>query len=273
MLLEARRTSHDCFSRAASSAVESVLTAGTEATSTRLHEKLRTFWVRRANPLDDRNARYDRETVEVIRRVMAPDASGLDVGAHEGAILAHVVAVAPAGRHHAFEPIPALAARLRERFPTVQVHEVALAGTSGFAPFHHVVSNPGYSGLRERRYDRPHEEIVVRRVRLVRLDDELDAGLPIRFMKVDVEGGEYGVFEGGLGLLTRHRPHVVFEHGRGGADHYGTTPAMVYDLLHGAAGLGLTLLARWLAGASDLSRAEFVDEFESGRNYYFLAHP
>ena len=223
--------------------------------------------------VDDRNARYDRETVEIIGRVLVGDAVGLDIGANEGAILAHLLAAAPEGAHHAFEPIPALAAGLRDRFPTVAVHEVALSDASGAAEFHHVVSNPGYSGLRRRRYDRPDEQVVVTEVRTARLDDEVDPATPVRLVKVDVEGGELGVFRGGLGLLSRQRPYVIFEHGLGAADHYGTRPEVVFDLLTGEVGLNVTLMERWLVGGADLTRDEFVDEFAVCRNYYFLAYP
>ena len=44
-----------------------------------------------------------------------------------------------------------MAADLRERFPGVSVHQVALAAEPGATQFHHVVSNPGYSGILQRR--------------------------------------------------------------------------------------------------------------------------
>jgi hypothetical protein len=49
---------------------------------------------------------------------------------------------------------------------------------------------------------------------------------------------------------------------------------MVFDLLTGC-GLRLALMSEWLAsgGRKSLSREAFADEFNSARNYYFLAHP
>jgi FkbM family methyltransferase len=217
------------------------------------------------------NALYDEQTEQVLRRILRPGDSCLDVGANEGTILRTIVARAPAGRHHAFEPIPELAEALRSRFPGVSVHEVALAAASGSTTFHHVVSNPSYSGLRERRYDRDGEEVSLITVESARLDDVVGPQRPIRAIKVDVEGGEEGVLRGGLETIARCRPYVIFEHGLGAADHYGTTPETIHDLLSGC-GLRVTLQARWLAGEPDLSADEFVDEFASGRNYYFLAY-
>src|SRR4249920_3812196 len=86
----------------------------------------------------DLNATYDRQTVDVMRRVMRHDSSGVDMGAHRGDILQHMVAIAPAGAHHAFEALPHLAAGLRERFPGVRVHQVAVSDSHGEAEFQYV---------------------------------------------------------------------------------------------------------------------------------------
>lgn len=218
------------------------------------------------------NAGYDEQTIEIIRRVLRPGDVGFDVGAHEGSILEHIVAAAPGAQHHAFEPIPHMAAALRDRFPSVAVHEVALSDADGTVTFNHVVSNPAYSGLLQRRYDRPDEQVQVIEIAAKRLDALIPAGVVPRLVKIDVEGAEKGVLLGGVELLARAQPFIVFEHGLGAADVYGTTPGEVYDILHDGMGLTVTLMASWLHGAAPLSRAAFIDDFESGRNYYFMAH-
>lgn len=207
-----------------------------------------------------------------MRRVLAPGDAALDIGANEGSILQSIVAVSPSGAHHAFEPIPHLAASLRERFPSVTIHECALAAEPGESTFHHVVTNPGYSGLRRRRYDREGEQVELITVQVRRLDDVIPDDLPIRFVKIDVEGGELGVLQGGRGVLTRHRPIVVFEHGLGGSDYYGTSPHDVADLFD-SVDYRVTLMESWLRGGADLSRDAFAEEFATCRDYYFLAHP
>jgi FkbM family methyltransferase len=196
--------------------------------------------------------------------------SALDVGAHAGDVLAQIVAAAPKGRHHAFEPIPALAADLRARFPQVQVHEVALADTTGEATFHHVVTNPSYSGLKQRRFDREGEQVEVTTVRTARLDDLVPRQTPVRFVKIDVEGAEEGVLRGGLETIRANRPFIVFEHGLGGSEQYGTRPEALDELL-GSVGLEISLMERWLAGQPPLTREELVRQFERAENYYFIA--
>jgi hypothetical protein len=94
-------------------------------------------------------------------------------------------------------------------------------------------------------------------------------------MKVDVEGAELQVFKGAVETITRSRPLIVFEHGLGGADYYGTSPGDMYDLLAGRCGLRLFLMTEWLQsdGSASLNRNAFCTQFSSGANYYFLAAP
>jgi FkbM family methyltransferase len=220
------------------------------------------------------NAVYDAQTVAVIERCVLPHSSCVDVGCHEGSVLEHMLRVASAGRHFAFEPLPAYAQRLRGRFGTSQVavFEVALSDTAGETTFQHVVTNPSYSGLRQRRYDRPDEQIEEIRVRTERMDALIPAALPIALIKIDVEGAELQVLRGATETLRRWKPVVVFEHGLGAADHYGTTPEAVYDLLAGC-GLRTSTMERWLAGADALDRETFAAHFRQGWDYYFIAYP
>ena len=236
----------------------------------------RLYHALRPLPLNDaerRNAQYDAETEAVMARILKPDSTCLDIGAHKGSVLTSMVRLAPRARHWAFEPLPAFATQLRAEFPQVQVCEVALSDTTGTVTFRHVVRTPAYSGLRERAYpggqSEPVETIMVQ---AARLDDLVPPGTPVRFIKVDVEGGELQVFRGGQRVLIENQPVVVFEHGLGAAEYYGTRPEHVYDLL-ATCGLGVTLMASWLAERPPLSRAAFVRQFARGRNFYFMAYP
>jgi FkbM family methyltransferase len=222
------------------------------------------------------NILYDQQTAQIIQRVLAPDSSCVDVGCHEGSILDEMLKSAPRAVHYAFEPLPHLFAGLQAKYggnPNVNLHELALSEAPGEATFQHVVSNPGYSGLLRRRFDRPHEDVVEIKVKLARLDDILPPEAQIRLMKVDVEGAELQVLRGATGMLARCRPFVVFEHGQGAADVYGTRPEHLYDLFS-QCGLRVSLLGDWLAtnGGKTLAREDFVREFDQVSNYYFLAH-
>jgi FkbM family methyltransferase len=204
----------------------------------------------------------------LLERTLAWDSDCLDVGAHAGAVLRELVRLAPRGRHVAWEPLPEFASRLRTEFPAVEVREAALSDRAGQQPFAHVVGNPGWSGLVER--PTPGAEAVETiSVRSERLDDALADDVRPAFVKIDVEGAEELVLRGGLATLRRHRPLIAFEHGAGSADHYGTTPGAMHDLL--ADELGYEI--RGLDGAGPFTRAELAAAFATGERVNFVARP
>jgi FkbM family methyltransferase len=241
----------------------------------RLELPVRKLWAR-LNP--QMNAIYDLQTLEVMHRVLRPDSNAVDVGCHRGQILSSILRLAPQGKHNAFEPLPDMYKALCRRFAgrhDVRLYDCALGDERGVVAFQHVVSNPAYSGLLRRRYDRPDEVVVQIEVATRRLDDLIRADERIDFMKVDVEGAELQVFLGASKTLARCRPVIVFEHGLGGADCYGTTPMAVHSLLSAQCGLDLYLMDEWLLDARrrPLGEADFCDHFASGRHYYFMAAP
>jgi len=216
---------------------------------------------------------YDILTVAVIRRVLQPGDLAIDVGAHVGDVLQHMVGASPGTEHIAVEPLPHLAADLRINFPSVRVEEFALVEQpAGPLQFHHVHTNPGYSGIRQRSFDRPHEEVELIEVQTARLDDLVGSDQSPVLIKLDVEGAELGVLRGASRILSDSRPIVVFEHGLGAANHYDTTPRAIHQLFDGH-GYEIFLLGTWLENGPALSRDQFVDQFEQHRNYYFLAAP
>lgn len=206
----------------------------------------------------------------LVSRTLSGDDCGIDIGANEGAVTDAMVAAAPRGRHLAFEPIPALAGALRARHPLVGVHPLALSDHAGEADFAHVVTRPGWSGFRERPTP-GRDRVETIRVPVGRLDDvPLDGRVP-KLIKVDVEGAEREVLAGAADTLSRHCPMVIFEHGLGSADHYGTEPRHLWELLvDGAAlelydleGSGPYTLARFERAFAARERTNFVARAES----------
>jgi FkbM family methyltransferase len=222
-----------------------------------------------------KNAVYDFQTLRLMRRVLTPQSNCIDVGCHQGDILASMLRLAPLGQHYAFEPLPQFHKALVERFarrPGVHLHSCALGRENGAASFQHVTSNPAYSGLLRRRYDRPDERIETIQVQVRQLDEVLVPAQRIDFIKIDIEGGELDMLRGAERTLAQWQPVLVFEHGLGAADYYGSTPAALRNLLADVAGLQVYLLDQASRRSPQaLSEAEFVDHFESGRHYYFMA--
>jgi len=217
-------------------------------------------------------ATYDRETMRVMDRAIFPAANAVDIGCHRGAILREILKRSPNGTHFAFEPIPDLYRALTRTFPRVQVFDVALSSKPGVSRFQHVISWPGYSGFK--RLDYPGRETILEiEVRTDALDNIIPVETPIHFVKIDVEGAELEVLQGAVQTLRRYQPVVVFEHGCGAVDHYGTTPAAVYDLLKNDCGLSVSLMKMWLDRKPAFSKTTFVEQVERGLAYYFIAYP
>jgi FkbM family methyltransferase len=213
--------------------------------------------------------RRDHEALATIfAAVLAPDANCVDVGAHTGDVLAEIVRIAPRGRHIGFEPLPGLAATLRRRLPGVSVRTVALGDAPGSFPFTHVIDRPGWSGLRPRPTpDGEAARTETISVAVERLDDALPAGYVPALIKIDVEGAELGVLRGARATLAAHHPILVFEHGLGSADHYGTTPGDVHGLL---TELGYRVFDLQGHGYDP---AAFAHAFHTAARVNFLARP
>jgi len=219
------------------------------------------------------NQRYDRLTQQVIRQVCRPGSNCADVGCHKGEILDLLIAAAPGGQFWGFEPIPVLFGALKQKYaqaPGCKILDLALSNEAGTSSFNYVVSNPSYSGLRKRRYDRAHEEDTQITVTTARLDDVWPAETPLHVLKIDVEGGEQGVLEGALKTITHWKPTVIFEHGLGASEVYGSTPEQVFVLLE-QCGLRVFLLENFLKDGPALSSADFARQFYGRLNYYFVA--
>ena len=93
----------------------------------------------------------------------------------------------------------------------------------------------------------------------------------IDFIKIDVEGAEMLVLSGAKKTIERCKPIVVFEHGLGASDVYGTTPRQIFIFFRDC-GMNISLMRDWLSAKPPLSINAFEDEFNQSKNYYFIAH-
>lgn len=218
-------------------------------------------------PSTRRNLRDEEHLRLLFAFALSESANCIDVGANVGGILGQIVAAAPRGRHIAYEPLPELCADLLRRFPTVDVRQVAASDRRGTASFQHVRSRPAYSGLRRRDYP-GHEDIQEIQVAVEDIDSSLPDGYVPSLIKIDVEGGERQVIEGAIETIVRHRPMVVFEHGKASAQHYGAKPGEVFDLLAGRADLRIFDLD----GTGPYDRRGFEAVFSRGTHFNFVAH-
>jgi FkbM family methyltransferase len=205
-----------------------------------------------------RGERDEINVNRILRRSLRRDSNCIDIGANEGIFLQQFQRLAPAGRHFAFEPLPEFAAELKRGYPKAEVFHCALSNCTGKATFHHVLNLSGWSGLKTQPY--PVEaEVKTIEVDLLRLDDVIPEDVPVDFIKIDVEGAELEVLEGGLSTIKRHKPTILFEHAKIHNQEYETTPEKVFDLLVTECGLGIYSLA----GEGPFSKAELTEIYHS----------
>jgi FkbM family methyltransferase len=214
----------------------------------------------------DKNARYDRETVEVMRRTLRPGTIGVDVGAHAGVFLRQMFELAPGAGHIAVEPLPHLAEQLRQAFPQARVVEAALNDHAGRAAFHYLVKSPGESGLRRIKGHGDDSVIQMLMVDVARLDDLVGEEKVIAFIKIDTEGAELPVIRGAQATIRRCRPVVVFETGLRSTPYYEVSPEDISETIH-SLGMQLSTMRRWLSGVGRIRAGIFVVSTTAKRTF------
>ncbi len=219
-----------------------------------------------------KNMKYDRQTRAILKKVLHEESNTVDVGCHKGEILDLLLKHAPSGCHFGFEPIPYMYQNLKDKYRSrATIYPYALSDKEGLTTFNFVKNAPAYSGIKQRRYDISNPEIEQIEVPLKPLDAIIPETLKIDLIKIDVEGAELGVLNGGKKLILKHQPTVIFEFGKGASDVYGTKPEDIYTLLVDEAKLSLFTLKGYLSKQSPLGLGAFKDLYDRQKEYYFLA--
>lgn len=172
---------------------------------------------------------YDRKVSWIVSRIPVAGDTVIDVGANFGIVTTIcAAAVGAAGAVHAIEPNPVVSAYLRRTVAAngmtqVTVREIA----AGREPGRLTLSVPrGCTGGGSLSINESDWSDGVDRyeVEVARIDDILDVDAPVALMKVDVEGHERDVFEGGRRKLENGSIRtVLFE--EFGAPHGDPLPA------------------------------------------------
>jgi FkbM family methyltransferase len=163
---------------------------------------------------------YDKALHRYIDRTVRPGMTCFDVGGNIGAVATHLAKnVGPTGRVHVFEPVPDLRARLDKNLArngwgrVVSVHQCALSNATGEARLAVAgldADNQGLASLVAAGTDRLTGTLTVRTVTLddfvaERRIDRID------FMKIDIQGAELLLLEGGRQTLAELRPELIVE--------------------------------------------------------------
>ncbi len=156
--------------------------------------------------------RYGEVELHLLEFLCRRDADAIDVGANDGSYVHYL-------RRHArkviaFEPMPALARALRDKFPgnDVSVEQVALSDREGTVELHMpVVDGVVVTGCSTISSEASETYPASRAIEVPM--DRLDAVYKGRvgFIKIDVEGHEQAVLDGAVQTIRRCRPRLLVE--------------------------------------------------------------
>ncbi|MBN2669968.1 MAG: FkbM family methyltransferase [Bacteroidales bacterium] len=219
-----------------------------------------------------KNLKYDRLTRKILKKDLKENSNCIDIGCHKGEILDLMYKFSPNGKHYAFEPIPHMYQNLIEHYSKkATIYPYALSDESGETTFQFVKNAPAYSGIKKRRYDISNPDIEEIKVELKTLDELIPESTRIDFIKIDVEGAEFGVLKGGKQLLIKNKPTLLFECGKGGSDYYGTTPDDIFSFINEEIGLDIFTLQDYYDNRDALTKEQFSTHFDKNDEYYFVA--
>jgi FkbM family methyltransferase len=142
----------------------------------------------------------------------------IDVGANIGEMVIDMARKQQIESVHAFEPIGDCVHSIRasvaiNAFENVQIHHTAVSDKIGFTDFDYSPTNPSCSGIRGTAQTRI-------RVPTTTLDYALPESIRHPILLLDVEGAEKDVLVGGVDLIKRERPLIIFEYNNVSRSHF-----------------------------------------------------
>jgi len=156
-------------------------------------------------------AAWGEYELNLLSEIVVPGGTAIDVGANQGFFAFAFSKIVD--RVEAFEPNPEYAAFARRMLGArARMHQVALSNETGTAEFVVPVSEDGvvlHLAGNLKRATAPHSKPMRFKVELRTLDSH--AFEQVRIVKVDVEGSEMEVLEGGRETILRDRPALVVE--------------------------------------------------------------
>jgi FkbM family methyltransferase len=201
---------------------------------------------------------------QVLRKILKPASSAVDIGAHIGSFTSQLLRISPQGKHIAIEASPSKAAWLKAHFPGVDVHSVAASDRDGTATFQEDTRLPGFSRLATQS---TRKHVISYSVKTCRLDRILN-GLNVDLIKIDVEGLELSVLRGATATITMCRPPILFECGPEPAlKDQGVSRRELFDFLTAQLNYSISTYGDFLF---DKGGMEF-DEFRRCGVYPFVA--
>jgi FkbM family methyltransferase len=199
------------------------------------------------------------------------DAIAVDVGANEGFFSEHLLPVSLSVV--AFEPLPQMLSRLRARYTNkIEFVGVALSDSSGESEIRYPAGSYMTATIAESNLGALKSGGVVETVRVPMRTLDSYRLSNVGFIKIDVEGHEEAVLNGGLDTLRREMPNLMIEIEE---RHAPGSLTRVSDLLKGMGYDGFYVSEGTLfpIGQFDPSLHQVIDESKTGRyinNFLFF---
>lgn len=216
---------------------------------------------------------YETEETEMVSRILGAykDIKGftmLDIGANIGWYSLNVLKRYSRMQVFSFEPSPVTYDRLKKNFElngfsTEGLVNLGLYKEKGTLDFYYDTEESGASSLVNLR---GKEEIRKDSVRMIKLDDwAADHNIDrVDFIKCDVEGTEFFVYQGGAKTIERCRPIIFSEMLRKWCAKFGYHPN---DIISFLGGLGY---ACFVISGIGLAQIDTVTDSTVETNYFFL---
>jgi FkbM family methyltransferase len=219
-----------------------------------------------------KNEAYDRLTHTIINKTVVQNSIAIDIGCNEGKILQMMVQACKPLLPLAFEPIPVLYNNLQQQFGnTATIYNIALSNTVGEAQFSVVLSNMAFSGLQQRAVTENMEKtsIIVQTNLLDNITNTVNH--QIALIKIDVEGAELLVLQGAVATIKKHKPLILFEFGKKGAEAYHYNETDIFQFFAATVHYKIYTLQAWLQQQSALSATDFAQHYHNDSEYFFVA--
>lgn len=200
---------------------------------------------------------FERSTVNVYRKFLAPDGIALDIGANIGAhTLPMARAVGTNGRVYAFEPTRYAFSKLARNValnptlaPRIHLEQAMLSDRDDMSPPPALYSSWSLGAAGGSRHPKHLGELkdtsgaMIRKLDTWAERQELPA---VDFIKIDVDGNECEVLRGAPRMLARYRPKILMEFMPYGLEENGHSLRELVALLKNA-GYGIYSVPRVLA--------------------------
>ena len=167
---------------------------------------------------------YEQHIMQFISDLVKDEHCCYDVGGHYGYYTLALSKLASKGSVHTFEPVQEHANRIRQsveesQFTRTKVHQLAVAGQSGSLTLK-IATKDGddsmayldaYGGVDTEAAHQHYQHFDETTVTAVTLDEAAEKFGAPQFIKIDAEGAEGAILEGGKEVIKTQKPRLLIE--------------------------------------------------------------